>query len=106
MGDTSGSAAYRLNWDTGAIEHADGRRWFVPRYMQRVYVALDAVRGMPISSERIAEAIWGNDTGSPDAVRVTIQDLRRTCGRGIVETTATAQGARGRLCQRGYIVRL
>lgn len=103
---TSGSAAYHLNWQTGAIEHDDGRAWFVPRYMQRVYAALDAIRGEAATDERLAEALWGKEnTVSPEAVRVAILNLRRMCGREIVETQPLYLPRQGGPMRCGYVVR-
>jgi DNA-binding response OmpR family regulator len=74
--------------------------------MERVYAALDAVRGWAISSERLAEAIWGTgDTGSAECVRVAIFKLRQRCGPHVVETALVSAGRQGRTAARGYIVR-
>lgn len=106
MLETSGSAGYAFDWHRLEIVHADGRRWNVPRYMERVYAALDAVRGQAFSAERIAEAIWGvGDTGGADCVRVAVFNLRRKCGARIIETARVSRGSRGRTAARGYIVR-
>lgn len=103
---TSGSGAYRYDWERGGIVHRDGQRFRLTPRQEQIYAALDACRGQPISGPRLAQALYGFDgTRHADNIRVQISHMRRK-HPGIIETVnAPSLGLSKKGSAYGYIVR-
>ena len=102
---SSGSAAYGFDWQTREVTHRDGRRWRLPRRLERLYATLDANRGRALTASQLLAAVWADPIKDESNVRLAIQRLRRQCGPEIVETAPLWTPARGGPKRCGYVVR-